>query len=156
MMSAPEFDHRARNIDRGASRKTRPRVRALVVSLALIASLLTWSIGPAQGYVYKTAHGLYRDCAAGIASHSETARQRYRRCADFIEQIFNNWNLNQDNGICSRYADGELPKAYVEYWRHRRRGLLPGLFTSAESSVNQFLDSEKQTCPVPDPKTHPP
>jgi hypothetical protein len=154
MISA--FDHRSQYLDRGSGENARPNLRVIAVSLALFAGLLAWSIGPAEGYVYKTARGLYRDCAAGTATHTETARQRYRRCADFIDQIFNNWNLNQDNGICSRYDDGELPKAYVEYWRRRRQGLLPGLFTSAESSVNEFLDSEKQACPVPDPKTHPP
>ncbi|HZB93941.1 MAG TPA: hypothetical protein VE397_21010 [Stellaceae bacterium] len=110
----------------------------------------------AEEYVYRTAGGLYRDCAAGTAERTEAAAQRYQHCLRFIEQIFNSWNLNQDNGICSRHIGGELPKAYVDYWRERHLGVISGALTSGETSVNQFLDSQKQPCPVPDPKTHPP
>jgi hypothetical protein len=107
------------------------------------------SVGPVHAYAYKTARGLYRDCAAGASP------EKRRRCADYIEQIFNNWNLNQDNGICSQHVGKELPDAYLDYWRARGIGFMSGISTSAETSVNEFLDSQKQACPF-DPKTHPP
>ncbi len=125
-------------------------------SLACAVALLAWSMMPAHGFVYRTAHGLYRDCAAGTSEHSAAAQQSYQRCADYIRRIFNNWNLNQDNGVCSRYYGDELPKAYVDYWRVKGLGFLSGTFISAETSVNQFLDSEKQPCPTPDLMTNPP
>jgi hypothetical protein len=122
----------------------------------LIIAILACSVGPAYAFAYKTARGLYQDCVAGITGRKAGGTEQYRRCADYIEQIFNNWNLNQDNGICSRHVGEELPKAYVEYWRARDLGLLSGAFTSAETSVNEFLDSQKQPCPTQDLKTHPP
>lgn len=128
----------------------------MVHLLAILVAASASSIALAEESVYSTGGGLYRDCAAGTDEHTEAAAQRYQRCLSFIQQIFNNWNLNQDNGICSRHIGGELPKAYVEYWRGRHLGVVSGVLISAETSVNQFLDSQKQPCPVADPKTHPP
>ena len=124
--------------------------------LLLTVAILAWSVDAAQASAYKTARGLYHDCVAGITDHDATATQKYSRCTGYIDQIFNNWNLNQDNGVCSRHVGAELPKAYVEYWRIRGLGLFRGTFTSAQTSVNEFLDSQKQPCPTQDPKTHPP
>lgn len=123
---------------------------------ACLLVLLGWSVTPAHGFVYRTARGLYDDCAAGVDGHTTGAPQKYRHCIGYIHQIFNNWNLNQDNGICSRYYGDQLPRAYVDYWRAKGLGFLSGTFISAETSVNQFLDSQKQPCPVPDLKTNPP
>jgi hypothetical protein len=123
--------------------------------LILVVALIALSAAPAHAYIYRTARGLYEDCASG-GELGETSTQKYRRCADYIGRIFNNWNLNQDNGVCSRHVGDELPPAYVAYWRAKRQGFLSGAFTSAETSVNEFLDSQRQPCPVPDPKTHPP
>lgn len=128
----------------------------IVRGLACAIALLAWPMAPAHAFVYRTARGLYQDCAAGIGQQSAASQQRYRQCADYIHRIFNNWNLNQDNGICSRYYGDQLPKAYVDYWRLKGLGFLSGAFVSAERSVNQFLDSQKQPCPTPDPKTNPP
>jgi hypothetical protein len=124
--------------------------------LACAVALLALTIVPAHGSVYRTAHGLYRDCSAGTDGNSATAKQKLRSCADFLNRIFNNWNLNQDNGVCSRHFGNELPKAYVEYWRVRGLGPLDGLLTSAVASANQFLDSQRQACPTPDLMTSPP
>jgi hypothetical protein len=122
----------------------------------LIIVILAWSIAAAQAFAYRTARGLYQDCVAGLAGDGAVATQKYRRCAGYIDQIFNNWNLNQDNGVCSRHVGAELPKAYVAYWRARGLGLLRGTFTSAQTSVNEFLDSQKQPCPGQDLKIQPP
>ena len=124
--------------------------------LVFVVALLGWSMAPAHGFVYDTARGLYRDCVVGLNEHSAAAQQKYRRCSDYIHRLFNNWNLHQDNGICSRYYGDQLPQAYVAYWRAKGLGLLSGAFISAETSVNQFLDSSKRPCPVPDLKTNPP
>lgn len=123
----------------------------LVLAAALL--LLCWNCAHADAY--RSAGSLYRDCAAG-SRDGFAAAQRHRRCADYIDRLFNNWNLNQDNGICSKHVGDELPRAYVEYWRAKHVGFWWGEFTSAQTSVNEFLDSQRQPCPVPDPKTHPP
>ena len=121
-----------------------------------IILLLMLSVRPVHANVYKTARGLYEDCAAGESGRGVPSTEKRRRCADYIGQIFDNWNLNQDNGICSQHVGVELPGAYVDYWRARGMGLVSGVTTSAETSVNEFLDSQKRPCQTPDPKTNPP
>jgi hypothetical protein len=145
--------------------KIYPRLRCFgigVVSMrsarnfALVVLLQTLSVAPASGYVYRTARGLYNDCAAGESGRDAAAQDRGQSCLEYIVRTFNNWNLNQENGVCSQHVGLELPKAYLEYWRARSLGLLSGIVLSAETSVTDFLDSEKQPCPVPDPKVTPP
>lgn len=125
--------------------------------LLLIAALLTLSVAPAVGddYVYRTARGLYKDCAAGEGGNSAVSDEKHRHCAAYIGQIFNDWNLSQEIEICSRHFGRELRKAYVDYWRARGFGFLSGIFLSAETSVREFLDSQTQPCPKPNPKANP-
>lgn len=116
--------------------KGQARPRCAAACSLLVIALLGWSVDAAYAFAYKTERGLYQDCAAGLASPYPAATRKYRRCADYIDQIFNNWNLNQDNGICSRHVGAELPKAYVAYWRMQEPGLVRGTFLSAQTSVN--------------------
>ena len=125
----------------------------VVARFCLVAALLLSFAGPALGYAYRTAYGLYADCAADKKGPTQQATERYRRCADYIGGIFNNWNLNQRPGICSQHVGRELPEAYLKYWRDM--GFLSGVLMSARRSVNEFLDSQTQPCPI-DPKTTPP
>ncbi len=130
-----------------------PHLRQLI----LAASLLLLSGAAATAAAYGTERGLYRDCAAGVASAENLAAEaRLEQCSDFLHQVLNAWNLEQDSGICARHVGSDLPRAYVAYWRGRGVGLIGGELTSAEKSVTEFLDSEKVRCPVPDPKTHAP
>ena len=125
-----------------------------VVARFWLASTLFLSFtGPALGYAYRTAYGLYADCVAGENGSTQQATERRRRCADYIGHMFNNWNLNQRPSICSQHAGRELPGAYLKYWHGM--GFLSGVLMSAETSVNEFLDSQTQPCPI-DPKTTPP
>jgi hypothetical protein len=114
--------------------------------LGLLAGLLALSSlgGAAEAAAYKTARGLFRDCAV-----EQSARRQH--CADYLAQLLDDWNLNQDNGVCSRHVGSELPDAYVQYWRGRGLGGLAGEFRSAEASVNEFLDSQRQPCPAEKP-----
>ena len=127
-----------------------PRRGILVMALVGLSAWLVY------GYAHRTARGLYNDCAVGETGGAGASTERYQRCADYIDRIFNDWNLNQANGICSRHFGSELPRAYVEYRRARGMGFLSGRLTSAAASVKEFLDSQKQPCQVPDPKTNPP
>jgi hypothetical protein len=115
----------------------------------LIAAILALCSGSAEADAYKTAHGLYEDCAAPATLRNGAVSQQRERCADYLEGALNAWNLNQDYGICSRYIGSELPDAYVEYWQARGLGFLSGELRSAETSANEFLDSQKRTCPPP-------
>ncbi|HUH85609.1 MAG TPA: hypothetical protein VLX85_13450 [Stellaceae bacterium] len=126
--------------------------------LLLVVIFLTLSIAPAAGdvYVYGTALGLYEDCAAGEGENSAVADEKHRHCTDYIGVIFNDWNLSQDIGVCSRHFGSELRTAYVDYWRARGLGFPSGIFLSAETSVREFLDSQTQPCPKPNPKANPP
>lgn len=120
--------------------------------IMLVATVLALSLasGAASAYAYRSARGLFQDCAAPAKLGNGAPTERRERCADYLQQVFNAWNLNQDNGICSRHVGSELPDAYVQYWRTRGLGFLAGEFRSAEASVNDFLDSQKQPCP-PEP-----
>lgn len=119
--------------------------------LMMLAAAAALSPGDAAAYAYKTARGLYKDCAAPAPLKSGAPTPQRERCAAYLESVFNAWNLNQDNGICSRHAGAALPDAYVQYWRTRGLGFLSGEFRSAEASVNDFLDSQKQPCPAEQP-----
>ena len=90
---------------------------------------------------------------AGENGPPQQATARRLRCADYISGIFNNWNLNQRPGVCSQHVGRELPRGYLQYWRDM--GFLSGVLMSAERSVNEFLDSQTQPCPI-DPRTTPP
>jgi hypothetical protein len=127
----------------------------MVRRISILLAVLILLAGPVYGYAYRTARGLYDDCAAREGGRDGASAERRQRCADYIAGIFNNWNLNQDNGICSQHVGSELPDAYLTYWRARGIGFLSGIVTSAKTSVNEFLDSQKQPCPT-DPKTSPP
>lgn len=117
--------------------------RRLLAALLLLAL----STGAAAAAEYKTARGLFEDCAAPATIKTGAASGPRERCADYLDRVFNAWNLNQEPGVCSRHIGRELPDAYVKYWRARGLGFLSGEFRSAEASVNDFLDSQKQPCP---------
>jgi hypothetical protein len=59
--------------------------------LLLIVVFLILSIAPAVGndYVYRTARGLYKDCAAGAGENSAVSDEKHRHCAEYIGRIFN-------------------------------------------------------------------
>jgi len=116
------------------------------LAVLVAAALALWS-GIAEADAYKTARGLYEDCAAPTTLANGAATQQRVRCGDYLESLLNAWNLNQDNGVCSSHVGSDLPDAYVQYWRARGLGFLSGEFRSAEASVNDFLDSQKQPCP---------
>lgn len=116
----------------------------------LVAAALALASGKAEADAYKTARGLYEDCAAPATLRNGATSQQRERCADYLEAVLNAWNLNQDNGVCSSHVGSELPDAYVQYWRARGLGFLSGEFRSAEASATDFLDSQKQPCP-PEP-----
>ena len=129
------------------------RLGALLLA-AVCAALLS---GAAEAAGYATERGLYKDCSAGVSESADLAAQAaLSRCADYLQQVLDGWNLEQDNGVCAQHAGRGLPMAYVNYWRTRREGLVGGTFTSAERSVKEFLDSEKVRCPMSDPKIYPP
>jgi hypothetical protein len=111
-----------------------------------IAAALVLSAAAAQAYTYKSARRLYEDCAAPAVSQTGVATIRREQCTDYLNQVLNAWNLNQDNGVCSAHVGAALPDAYVRYWRKRGLGFLSGELRSAERSVNDFLDSQKQAC----------
>jgi hypothetical protein len=119
---------------------------AAALALGLLASTV-WH-GSADAYAYRTARGLYQDCAAPARMRNGVPTVQRERCNDYLEQALNAWNLNQDNGICSRHSGAALPDAYVRYWKARGLGVLKGEFTSAEASVYEFLDSQRQRCPA--------
>lgn len=122
---------------------------AYAQGLFAAAVLLVLSAGAANAIEYRTARALYADCAAPAMLKNGAPTERREHCADYIDRVFNAWNLNQDNGVCSRHIGYQLPDAYVKYWRSRGLGFLEGAFRSAEASVNDFLDSQKQPCPPP-------
>jgi hypothetical protein len=117
--------------------------------LIAAALSLALSAGAASAAEYKTARSLYADCAAPATLKNGAPSERREQCTDYLERVFNAWNLNQDNGVCSRHFGDQLPDAYVAYWRSRGLGFLSGAFRSAAASVNDFLDSQKQACLPP-------
>jgi len=114
--------------------------RGIMLAAVLVAASPT-PAAHAQAYVYKTARALFRDCSAT----GDVARRK--RCAQYIGLIFDDWRLEQSANFCSRVPVPGLPDAYVGYWKTRGLGLLQGEFRSALSSVNDFLDSQRQPCP---------
>lgn len=122
------------------------RARGLALTVAVAVALALSAGGAHAAYTYKRARLLYDDCAAPakLASGAPTARRE--RCTAYLNQVLNAWNLTQDPGTCSRAVGAQLPDAYVRYWHGRGLGLLGGEFRSAEASVNDFLDSQKQRC----------
>jgi hypothetical protein len=113
-----------------------------------IAAVLALSAGAADAYTYRTARKLYDDCAAPATLKSGVPTAQRQRCTGYLGQVLNAWNLNQDIGVCSAHTGKGLPDAYVAYWKKRGLGVLKGEFRSAEASVNDFLDSQKQPCPA--------
>jgi len=112
---------------------------------ALAVAVIAAATDDALAYSYKTARGLYRDCNA--AADGGDAAIRRQHCAEYLTQMLDAWNLDQAPGVCSRRIGEELPHAYVKYWRKRGLGFLSGEFRSAESSVIDFFNSQKQACP---------
>ena len=123
-------------------------VRSSAVA-ALTVALLVLSTDGASAYVYRTARGLYRDCSAA-ASNAGEAPARHERCAEYLQQMLDAWNLDQRPGICARRSGEELPHAYVKYWRKRGLGFLSGEFPSAESSALDFFNSQRRSCEKPE------
>lgn len=120
------------------------RVRGLI---AIAAALALSTAAAHAAYTYKSARKLYDDCAAPAKLKSGAPTVKREQCTAYLNQILDAWNLNQDNGVCSAHSGSELPDAYVRYWQKRGLGVLKGEFRSAEASVNDFLDSQKQRCP---------
>jgi hypothetical protein len=122
-------------------------VRPVGLTSAVAAvTLLVFPTGSASAYAYKTARGLYRDCSVA-ASGTGDAHARHQRCAEYLQQMLDAWNLDQAPGICALRTGEALPHADVKYWRARGLGLLSGEFRSAESSAVDFFNSQKHACP---------
>jgi hypothetical protein len=113
----------------------------LAGTAGLAAAFLLLSGWPAAGYEYRTARALFHDCSTAKGS------DRWHNCAESLRVLYNNWQLEQGDRVCSRIVVGALPDAYVQYWRKRGLGFLSGEFRSAVASVNDFLDSARQPCP---------
>jgi hypothetical protein len=62
---------------------------------------------------YPNAHSLYPDCAAGGRHPDAAALERRSRCDRYLEIMLDNWYLSRASVVCSRYADDQLPGAYV-------------------------------------------
>jgi hypothetical protein len=107
---------------------------------------VVFTVGNAPAATYETARGLYRDCNA--APSGGNAPSRHQRCAEYLEQMLDVWNLDQAPGVCSHRIGDALPHAYVKYWRKRGLGFLSGEFRSAESSAIDFFNSQKRRCPT--------
>jgi hypothetical protein len=112
-----------------------------MIGAAALTAAMALSGQPAPAYEYTTARALYRDCSA------EKGSDRRRNCAESLHLLYDNWQLEQGDRVCSRVRVAALPDAYVAYWRARGLGFLSGEFRSALTSVNDFLDSERQPCP---------
>jgi hypothetical protein len=152
---ADHRDHR-RGRDRVADGDARRPMNPVSAIVSAISTILMLSVCPiaanpavaaddASVYRYKTARGLYRDCTAAQNGGGD-APTRHNRCAEYLEQMLDVWNLEQGPGTCSRRSGEELPDAYVTYWRKRGLGFLSGEFRSAKSSAMDFFNSQKRLC----------
>jgi hypothetical protein len=121
--------------------------RTSSTTIVVIGAILVFSGGNASAYAYRTARGLYRDCSAA-ASGTGDALTRHQRCAQYLDQMLDVWNLEQAPGVCARRSGEALPHAYVKYWRKRGLGFLSGEFRSAEGSAIDFFNSQKHACPA--------
>ena len=101
---------------------------------ALIMAVFAAASDDASAYSYKTARGLYRDCNADLGS-SRDALTRHQHCSEYPTQMLDAWNLDQTPGVSSRRSGDE---------RKRGLGFLSGEFRSAESSVIDFFNGQKQ------------
>ena len=120
---------------------------AFTRGVLVIAAGLALAGGAAHSASYKTARKLYDDCAAPAKTAGGVTTAKRKQCAAFLDQSLSAWNLAQNSNVCSRNVGAELPDAYVAYWKKRGLGFLKGEFRSAQASVNDFLDSQKQPCP---------
>jgi hypothetical protein len=116
------------------------------VRLAIaVLGALALSSGFAHAYQYKSARALYRDCATVLATDSADARLKTKRCADYIDRIFDGWLLSQRSDVCSRLRRSDLAQGYVEYWNREGLGFIRG-FRSPAASVREFLDAQSEPC----------
>jgi hypothetical protein len=106
---------------------------------------LALSSGFAHAYQYKSARALHRDCATALRTDSPDARLKERRCADYIDRIFDGWLLSQRSDVCSRLRRSDLAKGYVDYWNRKGLGFVGG-FRSPAASVREFLDAQSEPC----------
>jgi hypothetical protein len=116
-------------------------LRYQLIGWTALAGVLLLSGHLAAAYEYTTARALFHDCSA------EKGSDRRQSCAESLHTLYNNWQLEQGDRICSRVTVSALPDAYVAYWRDRGLGFLSGEFRSALTSVNDFLDAERRPCP---------
>ena len=123
----------------------------LVRIVVIVAAVLVLSSGFAFAYQYKSARGLYRDCAGGVAGSTVEARIKRTHCADYLDRIFDGWILSQYNDVCTHVRRSELPKAYVEYWNERGLDLTSRLRSHA-ASVREFLDAQATRCSTVKPR----
>ena len=70
----------------------------------LAVALVVVAAGEAHAANYNTARRLYQDCAATGAANAG----RHQRCAEYLVQLLDNWNLNQDTSVCARHVGKEL------------------------------------------------
>jgi hypothetical protein len=120
--------------------------RCGLAGAAVLGAALLASHRPAAAYEYRTARALFHDCSSAKDS------DRWRNCAETLRVLYDNWQLEQGDRICSQLTVKALPDAYVKYWRQRGLGFLSGEFRSATTSVNDFLDSARKPCPADESK----
>lgn len=117
------------------------RQKHRLLAAGLAAAIVLSSAPSSATYEYHTARALFRDCSAAKDSG------RWRNCAEVLHALYNSWQLEQGDRVCSTVKISVLPEAYVGYWRERGLGFLSGEFRSATASVHDFLDSARRPCP---------
>jgi hypothetical protein len=110
-----------------------------------ILGALALSSGFAHAYQYKSARALYRDCATVLTTDPAGAPLKGKRCADYIDRIFDGWLLSQRSDVCSQLRRSDLAKGYIEYWKREGLGFV-GSFRSPAASVREFLDARSEPC----------
>ena len=70
----------------------------LAPAAVLGIALLLLSGWPASGYEYRTARALFHDCSTARGS------DRWKNCAESLHVLYNNWQLEQGDRVCSRPA----------------------------------------------------
>jgi hypothetical protein len=119
------------------------------VRLVLALLVIALSSGAAHADHYKSARALYRDCAAALATDSSEALLKSKRCAEYLDRVFDGWLLSQRSGVCSRLRRSDLAKGYVDYWNEKGLGVIRR-FRSPAASVREFLDAHSERCSTPD------
>ena len=90
-----------------------------IVAVALLSGLIAGAAvsEAAETYAYRTARGLYDDCAAPSSLRNGAPSERRARCADYHKQALNAWN----SALCSESTGSTL----VPRWAARRMNRAP-------------------------------